>query len=171
MDANELTDGELAAWLRRETRTKPSGMLARNASAEKDEPARKGEGGSVKISREQGDCVIIERKERMCFSKHGAAEREAESILSSPSALLSTLRIFLNVLFYVGVEVIYKVVLVSRVQQSDSVTHIHACILFQSLRPIRLSQNIDQRSLRCTVGLRWLSALNMAECTRSSQTP
>ena len=39
----------------------------------------------------------------MCFSKHGAAEREAEKILSSPFALLSTLKIFLNVLFYVGV--------------------------------------------------------------------
>jgi len=62
MDANELTDGELTVWLRRDTRTKPSGMLTRNASAEKDELARKGEGGSVKISREQGDRVITERK-------------------------------------------------------------------------------------------------------------
>ena len=47
---------------------------------------------------------------------------------------------------------IYKVVLVSSVQQSGSVTHIRAYVLFQSLRPIRLSQNIDQRSLCCTVG-------------------
>lgn len=171
MDANELTDGELNVWLRRETRTKPSGMLTWNASAEKDEPASKGEDGSVKISGKQGDRVITERKERLCFSKHGAAERETKGILSSPSALLSTLKIFLDVWSYVGVQVIYKVVLASSVQRSDSVIHRRAGILFQILRPIRLSQNFDQRSLRCTVGPRWVSVWNMAECTRSSQTP
>lgn len=170
MDANELTDGELNVWLRRETRTKPSGMLTWNASAEKDEPASKGE-VSVKISGKQGDRVITERKERMCFSKHGAAEREAESILSSPSALLSTLKIFLDVWSYVGVQVIYKVVLASSEQRSGSVIHRRAGILFQILRPVRLSQNFDQRSLHCTVGPRWVSVWNMAECTRSSQTP
>ena len=64
MDANELPDGELNVWLKRETRTKPSGMLTWNASAEKDEPARKGEDGSVKTSEEQGDRVITESKGR-----------------------------------------------------------------------------------------------------------
>lgn len=52
---------------------------------------------------------------------------------------------------------IYKVVLASSEQRSDSVIHRHAGILFQILRPIRLSQNFDQRSLRCTVGPRWVS--------------
>ena len=43
---------------------------------------------------------------------------------------------------------INNVVLVSGVQQSDSVIHIHVSILFQILFPFRLLQNIEQsRSL------------------------
>ena len=44
-------------------------------------------------------------------------------------------------LFYVEVELIYNVVLVSGVKQSDSVIHIS--ILFQILFPFRLLQNIE----------------------------
>ena len=41
---------------------------------------------------------------------------------------------------------IKNVVLVSGVQQSDSVTYIHVCILFQTLFPFRLLQNTEQSS-------------------------
>ena len=45
-----------------------------------------------------------------------------------------------------------KVVLVSDVQQSDSVIHIHVSILFKILYPIRLLQNVEQSSLCYIVG-------------------
>ena len=61
--------------------------------------------------------------------------------------------------------------LVSGVQQSDSVTHIHVSILFQILFPFSLLQNIEQSSLCYTVGLCWLSILDIAVCTCQSQTP
>ena len=61
---------------------------------------------------------------------------------------------------------INNVVLVSGVQQSDSVIHIHVSILFQILFPFRLSDNIEQSSLCYTVGPCWLSILNIAVCTR-----
>ena len=38
--------------------------------------------------------------------------------------------------FYIGVQLIYNVVLVSGVQQSDSVIHIHVSILFSDSFPI-----------------------------------
>ena len=47
---------------------------------------------------------------------------------------------------------ITNVVLVSRVQQSDSVTHLHVYILLQILFPLKLLQNIEQSSLCYTVG-------------------
>ena len=72
---------------------------------------------------------------------------------------------------YIGVEFINNVVLVSRVQQSDSVIQIHVCILFQILFPFRLLQSIEQSFLCCTVGPSWLSILNIAVCTCQSQTP
>ena len=62
-------------------------------------------------------------------------------------------------------------VLVSGVQQSDSVIHIHVSILFQVLFPFRLLQDIEQTSLCYTVDPYWLSILNMAVCTCQSQTP
>ena len=51
-------------------------------------------------------------------------------------------------------------VLVSGVQQSDSVIHIHVSIVFQTLFPVRLLQSIEQNSLCYTVGPCWLSILN-----------
>ena len=54
-----------------------------------------------------------------------------------------------------------NIVLISDVQQSDSVIHIHASVLFQILFPIRLLQNIEQSSLCYTIGP-WLSILNIA---------
>ena len=42
-----------------------------------------------------------------------------------------------NFLFYIEVQLIYNAVLVSHVQQSNSVIHIHISILFQILFPFR----------------------------------
>ena len=64
---------------------------------------------------------------------------------------------------------INNVVLVSGVQQSDSVIHIHVSILFQILFPFRLLQNIEQNSLCYIVGPCWLSVLNIAVWTCQSQ--
>ena len=52
---------------------------------------------------------------------------------------------------------INNIVLVSGVQQSDSVIRIHISILFQILFPFRLLKNIEQSSLCYTVGPCWLS--------------
>ena len=64
-----------------------------------------------------------------------------------------------------------NVMLVSGVQQSDSVIHIYVPILFQILFPFRLLQNIEQSSLCYTVGPCWLSVSNIAVYTCQSQTP
>ena len=61
---------------------------------------------------------------------------------------ISQIFLFLNFFyfsFYIGVQLINNVVLVSGVQQSDSVIYTHVSILF----PIRLLQNIEQSSLCC----------------------
>ena len=52
---------------------------------------------------------------------------------------------------------INNVVLVSGVQQSDSVIHIYVSILFQILFPFVLLHNIEQSSLCCAIGPCWLS--------------
>ena len=54
---------------------------------------------------------------------------------------------------------INNVVLVSGVQQRDSVIHIRVSVLFQILFPFRLLQNIQQGSLCYTVGPCWLSII------------
>ena len=51
----------------------------------------------------------------------------------------------LKKIFFIGVELTYKLVLVSGVQQSDSIIYISG--LFQILFPYRLLQNIEQISL------------------------
>ena len=51
----------------------------------------------------------------------------------------------------------------SGVQQRDSAIHIHVFILPQTSLPSRLPDNIEQSSPCCTVGLCWLSILNIAE--------
>ena len=66
---------------------------------------------------------------------------------------------------------INNVVLVSGVQQSDSVRHTHVFILFQILFPFRLLHNIERSSLCYTVGPFWVSILNIAVCTCQSRTP
>ena len=69
-----------------------------------------------------------------------------------------------------GVELINNGVLVSGVEPSDSVTHVHVSVLLQILFPFRLLQNIEQRPLCYTVGPCWLSILNIAMYTCQSQT-
>ena len=49
--------------------------------------------------------------------------------------------------------------IVSGVQQSDSVIHVHISILFQILFPFSLLHNIEQSSLCYTAGPCWLSIL------------
>ena len=58
-----------------------------------------------------------------------------------------------------------SVMLVSGVQQSDSVINVHVSILFQILFPFRLLQSTEQSSLGSTVGPCWLSILYIAVCT------
>ena len=66
-------------------------------------------------------------------------------------------------------QLIYNVVLVSDVQQSDSVLHVY--ILFQIHFPYRFLQNIECSSLGYTVGPCWLSILYLVVCLCSSQAP
>ena len=56
---------------------------------------------------------------------------------------------------------INSVILVSGIQQSDSVLYIHIFILFQIIFPVRLLQDIEQSSLCYTVGCSWLSILKL----------
>ena len=63
-----------------------------------------------------------------------------------------------------------NVVVVSGIQQSDSVIHIHVSILFQIIFPFRLLHNTEQSSLCYTVGPCWLFILNIAVCACQSQT-
>ena len=76
---------------------------------------------------------------------------------------------FIFILFWR--KLTHNIVLVSDVQQSGSVIHIHVSILFQILFPFRLLQNIEQSSLCYTVGPCWLSVLNIAIFTCQSHTP
>ena len=52
--------------------------------------------------------------------------------------------LFFNVLFYTGAQLIGNVVLVSYVQQSESVIHAHVPILPLILFPFRLLHNITR---------------------------
>ena len=45
----------------------------------------------------------------------------------------------------------YNVVLISSIQQNDSVTHTHVAVLFTILFPLKVLKNIEQSSLCYTV--------------------
>ena len=62
-------------------------------------------------------------------------------------------------LIFIGVQLIYNVVLVSAAQQSESVIHILISTLFQILFPCRSLQSTEQSSLCYTVGSYQLSIL------------
>ena len=79
----------------------------------------------------------------------------------------------LNFSVCIRVQPINNVVIltVSGGQQRNSAMHEHVSILLQTPLPSRLPCNIEQSSLCYTVGLYWLSILNIAQCTCPSQTP
>ena len=64
-----------------------------------------------------------------------------------------------KIFFFTGLQLIYNVVLVSAVLQSESVIHIHISTLFQILFPYRPVHNVKQNSLCYTVGSYQLSIL------------
>ena len=66
---------------------------------------------------------------------------------------------------YIEVQLINNLVLVSGVQQSESVIHIHVLIHFQIFFKVTLLWNIEQSSLYYSVGPCWLSVLNTAVYT------
>ena len=75
---------------------------------------------------------------------------------------------FLKFLFYIGVELINNVVIVSGVQQSDSVIHIHVSILFQILFPwgrINWEFGID---IYTPLYLKWVANENLLYSTGNS---
>ena len=74
-------------------------------------------------------------------------------------------------IFLIEIYLIYSVVLVSSVEQSDSIIHIHIFILFQILFPYKLLQNTEYHSLCYTVDPCWLSILHITVFICWSQTP
>ena len=94
-------------------------------------------------------------------------ENSRTDILGKPGAWQSEwigwgCKVFLfNFVLYIGAYSINNVLLVSSVQQSDSV--IHVSVLFQTLFPFGLLQNIEQGPCQ-------LSILNIAVCTCQAET-
>ena len=58
-----------------------------------------------------------------------------------------------------------NVVVISDEQQRDSAILIHVSILPQAPLLSKLAHNIEQSFMCCTIGLCWLSILNIAVCT------
>ena len=95
------------------------------------------------------------------FHKHGCIQATTYNMWLGWDIMSQCMRI-LN--FYVILQLIYNVFLVSGVQQSDSVIHTDISILFQTLFPYRLLQNTEQSSLCYTAGTCWLSILFIEMC-------
>ena len=91
---------------------------------------------------------------------------EGDSAMEAVSCCLGPFILF----YYIEVQLMYNVVLVSGVQHSDSVLYIYICIyvyiyiLFQTLFPYKLLQNIEYSSLRYTVGPCCVSVLYIVVC-------
>ena len=71
---------------------------------------------------------------------------------------------YLKKFFFIEVQLIYKVVLVSGIQKSDSVIHTYIYILFHILFHSGLSQDIEYSSLCYTVEPCCLSILHIIVC-------
>ena len=75
---------------------------------------------------------------------------------------------FFLILTFIRIQLIYNVVLVSAVQQSEPViyiyAHTHISTLFKSLFPYRSLQTIGQSFLCYAVGSYWLPVLHMVVC-------
>ena len=78
--------------------------------------------------------------------------------------------LFLQLIF-IRVKLIYNVMLVSAVHQSESVIRIHIFTLFQILFPYRSLHSNQQSSLCYTVGSYWLPILYIVVCICQSQSP
>ena len=65
-------------------------------------------------------------------------------------------------LFTLYWSIVNNVVLVSGVQQSDSVIHTHVCILFEGFFPFMLLYNIEQSSPCYTIGPFKYSSVSMS---------
>ena len=81
---------------------------------------------------------------------------------------------WLSILFifsinFIGVQFIYNVVLVSAVQQSQSVVHLQISTPFQILFPYKSLQSTEQSSLCYAVGSYQLSILYIVVCICQSQ--
>ena len=76
---------------------------------------------------------------------------------------MSNLGNYFYFLFYIGIELISNVVLVSGVQQSDSVIHKYIYYFSDSF-PYRLLRDIEYSSLCYTVGPRCFSILFTVMC-------
>ena len=66
---------------------------------------------------------------------------------------------FISKHFFIGVQLLYNVVLISTVQQSESAICIHISSLFWISFPFRSPQRTEQSSLCYTVGFHQLSIL------------
>ena len=85
--------------------------------------------------------------------------KESDVTEATNTSLLTNYTIlFYFQLIFIGVQLVYSVVFVSAVQQSELVIHIHISAL-QILFPYRSLQSTDQSSQCYTVGSYWLSIL------------
>ena len=82
--------------------------------------------------------------------------------------IIALYNFFFNLLFILYWSTVS--VLVSGVQQIDSVIHIHLPFFVRFCSLYRLLQNIEQSSLCYTVGPCWISILNISVYTCPSQT-
>ena len=84
--------------------------------------------------------------------------------------------IFFNFLFYIRVQLIKNIVIVSGVQQNDSLIHIHVSFFFQIIFPYRMLHNIEGSSLSYPAAMRemwarslgWEDPLEKEKATHSS---
>ena len=74
-------------------------------------------------------------------------------------------------IFFIGVQRINNVVIVSGGQQRDSAVHICIHVLPQTPLPSRLPRDTEQSALCCPAGPRWFSMWNTAVCPCPSHTP
>ena len=85
--------------------------------------------------------------------------------ISLRSQIINDSQIAFYILFYCGVQLMNNILLVSGVQQSDSVIHIYVSIVFQILFPFRLLHNIEQSSL-CVAKDLVTYAFQIQQCIR-----
>jgi len=100
-----------------------------------------------------------------CFSVTSQFHSALHSLGSIMLSQMTGFPCFLNFLFYIGVQLVTDVVLVSDEQQSDSVIHIHISILSQIFFSFSLLQKIGHSFLCYTVGGScWLFTVNISVC-------